>query len=345
MEKILTVSIAGYNVEKTIRQTLESLMNDKIMDRLDIIVNDDGGKDGTVRIAEEYRQKYPESIRVVHKENGGYGSVINTNLQLAKGKYFKQLDGDDWFEAGELEAFVRLLETIDDDCILTHVKVFMEDTGATVIEKGSRYPETTEGSHRFDETTFRNFLSMHSVTFRTNAIRDKGIHITEHCFYTDTEYVNSALPFIETFYLYPHVIYVYRTGVEGQSISWSGRLKHYKEHETVFWKHVEISEAITEPHKKVLITNRLVNFGRAHLGYFFRFPVSAANYREFRAFGKKLHQKVPELEQRIARCSALWGIVIRSGYRLYLTPRILFSLKDRRSRSAASGEAKQQNGD
>ena len=329
MEKILTVSVAGYNVAKTIRQALDSLMNENIIDKLDIIVNDDGGKDNTVEIVEEYRAKYPDSIRIIHKENGGYGSVINTNLQLAKGKYFKQLDGDDWFETGELEGFVHLLEEINDDCVLTQVRVFREDTNETKISRDSKYLETTEGSHRFDETTFRDFLSMHSATFRTEAIQDKGIHITEHCFYTDTEYVNSTLPFIDTFYVYPHVIYVYRKGVEGQSISWSGRLKHYKEHETVLWKHVEIFNKIEEPHKKKLLRNRLINMGRAHLGYFYRFPVSLKNYKEYKAFGKKLHQRIPEIENSIARCSVLWKIVIRSGYRLYLLPRIPMYLRDK----------------
>jgi len=326
MEKILTVSIAGYNVEGTIRQTLDSLLVEQVIGKLDIIVNDDGGTDGTVAIAEEYRKRYPDSIRIVHKENGGYGSVINTNLALAEGKYFKQLDGDDWFESKQLERFIDLLEKTEADCILTRVKIVNDHLQTTKI--ANCYTEIEEGFHRFDETDFQAFLTMHSVTFRTKAVQNRDIHITEHCFYTDTEYVNSALPYVDTFYLYPHVIYVYRRGVEGQSVSWSGRQKHYKEQETVFWKNAETYRRLEEPHKKQLVANRLNNSGRAHLGYFFRFPVSKEKRSEFQAYGRKLHEELPEIETSIKRRSVFWRVIIGSNYRLYLLPRIPVWMKD-----------------
>ena len=326
MEKILTVSVAAYNVEGYIRQTLSSLMDESVIDQLDILVNDDGGQDGTLAIAREFEEKYPRSVRIVHKENGGYGSVINTNLPLARGKYFKLLDGDDAFETAELPAFLRLLESIDADCVLTRTKVFREDLGTTRI--ADRYPETTEGLHRFDETVFNSCLTMHSVTLRTGAIQDKQIAVSEHCFYTDVEFVNNALLYLETFYVYPHALYVYRKGVEGQSVSWTGRKKHYKEHETVFWKTVRFYEQIGEPNKKRLVANRVKNSIRAHLGYFFRFPVSRSNYREYRRFAADVHRRVPELEKSVADQSLFWKLVMAGGYRLYLLPRIAARAKD-----------------
>ena len=97
-EKILTISVAAYNVEEYIRQTLDSLTDERVIGNLEIFVVDDGGKDSTLDIAKEYANIYPESVFPIHKENGGYGSTVNYSLAHAHGKYFKLLDGDDWFD-------------------------------------------------------------------------------------------------------------------------------------------------------------------------------------------------------------------------------------------------------
>ncbi|MCD7790137.1 MAG: glycosyltransferase family 2 protein [Bacteroides thetaiotaomicron] len=84
MNKILTTSIAAYNVENYIRRTNDSLIDEEIIDDLEILVVDDGGKDNTLKIAQEYVEKYPKSIFPVHKENGGYGFTINTSTELRR---------------------------------------------------------------------------------------------------------------------------------------------------------------------------------------------------------------------------------------------------------------------
>ena len=94
MKKTLTISIAAYNVQKYIRQTLEFLIIPKIIDDLEIFVIDDGGQDETLSIAKEYADQYPDSIFPIHKENGRYGTVFNCAIQRASGKYFKLLDGN-----------------------------------------------------------------------------------------------------------------------------------------------------------------------------------------------------------------------------------------------------------
>ena len=111
MNKILTVSIAAYNVEKYIQNALESLLVNNI-DDLEILVEDDGGTDNTANIVKEYEKKYPGIVKLVQKENGGYGSTINKSIELAQGKYFKQLDGDDWYDSENFEKLLKLLRTI-----------------------------------------------------------------------------------------------------------------------------------------------------------------------------------------------------------------------------------------
>ena len=105
MSKILTISVAAYNVENYISNTLESLLVDDI-DDIEILVEDDGGIDNTANIVKEYEEKYPNVVKLIHKENGGYGSTINKSLEIATGKYFKQLDGDDWYDSNNFKKFL-----------------------------------------------------------------------------------------------------------------------------------------------------------------------------------------------------------------------------------------------
>jgi glycosyltransferase involved in cell wall biosynthesis len=96
--KILTVSVSAYNVENYIDEALSKfLVLGDMLNDIEILIIDDGGTDRTKDIALMYAQKYPETYKFIHKQNGGWGSTVNTGIRLASGKYFKQLDGDDYF--------------------------------------------------------------------------------------------------------------------------------------------------------------------------------------------------------------------------------------------------------
>ena len=96
MNKILTISIAAYNIEDYIKEALDSIVsNEKARECVEVIVVDDGSKDQTLEIANKYQAQFPETIIVIEKNNGGYGSTINEALNIAHGKYFGQRTGKD----------------------------------------------------------------------------------------------------------------------------------------------------------------------------------------------------------------------------------------------------------
>lgn len=111
MEKLLTVVIPSYNVEQYLNQTLESFVIDsQWLEKLEILIVDDGSKDHTADIGKEYEHRYPGIFHVISKENGGHGSTINRGIQEAKGKYFKVVDGDDWVDSSGFQNFIKMLE-------------------------------------------------------------------------------------------------------------------------------------------------------------------------------------------------------------------------------------------
>ena len=127
--KILTVSVAAYNVEKYLGTAIDSLTGCKKADGMEILIINDGSNDGTEKIAAAYEEKFPGLLRLVNKENGGWGSTVNTGIRLARGKYFRQLDADDFYRSENLEEYIRFLKKEEADLVISPFVVFDDRTG------------------------------------------------------------------------------------------------------------------------------------------------------------------------------------------------------------------------
>lgn len=258
--KILSVSVAAYNVEEYLRQTLESfLISEELQSKIEVIIVSDGSTDRTVEIAKEFESRYPGVFLVVDKENGGYGSTINSSLNVASGKYFKTVDGDDWVDKEGLEQLIKYLEQNDADLAITKFTTVSDVDGSTqMVTNGLHYDNRLM---QFDEllcTEKPGFLSMHALTFRTDILKHHNIVITEKCFYTDVELVMKPIPYIETAIKIDANVYMYRVGREGQSVSLKSRMKHmdqaiFVNHEKcAFIQSILQDKAVSETKKQYL---------------------------------------------------------------------------------------------
>ena len=254
MNKTLTVSIASYNVEKFLRETLDSLCSTDIIEDIEVIIVNDGSKDSTVSIAREYVKKYPESFILIDKENGGYGSTINSSLSIANGKYFRILDGDDWVDTNEFSLFVKKLKEINTDLVLTD---FM---WCTFVNSELKEKERITCPYNANEVLQKKeikSLAMHSTTVKTDILRDGKVKITEHCFYTDFEFILKSLSLSKDFIYLPLCVYQYRVWGSGQSISVEGTLKHYKEYDKIARFALNCAEK-DETAMKVVLDNKIL---------------------------------------------------------------------------------------
>ena len=227
MEKILSISVAAYNVASTLKETIDPFIESGVLDQLDIMIVDDGSKDDTAKIAQEYADNYPSSIRLISKENGGWGSTVNTGIRLAQGKYFRQVDGDDHYNAESMPAYIDALRNSDADMVITPYITYDDSTGEVFSHENCN-PNCENGKvyQLADVEAFAPF--MHSLAMKTSCIRDT-VSITEHCFYTDTEFVLKSCNQAHTVMFVDLEIYCYRRASVGQSMSLTGMEKHYAE--------------------------------------------------------------------------------------------------------------------
>ena len=92
-----SVVTAVYNVEPYLAEAIESILTQDIgfEESVEIILVDDGSTDRSGAICDEYQQKFPDNIKVIHKENGGASSARNEGIRHTSGRFVSFMDADD----------------------------------------------------------------------------------------------------------------------------------------------------------------------------------------------------------------------------------------------------------
>lgn len=230
--KLLTVTVPCYNSAAFMDRCLDTLMTGG--ERVEIIIINDGSKDNTGEIADRYAAENPGIVRVVHQENGGHGEGINQGLRHATGRYFKVVDSDDWVD---VDAFKRVLDRLEalervggvDMMVCNYVYTYEDGRPDNVISYENAFPKnaliTWDNTKHFK---LNQYLTLHSVIYRTKVLRDCGIVLPKHTFYEDNLYAYAPLKLTQTMYYMDENLYQYLIGRSGQSVSEESMKKNYK---------------------------------------------------------------------------------------------------------------------
>ena len=119
---LVTIGIPVYNVALFIEHTLKSVLNQSYTN-FELIITDDGSADNTVEVIRSFND--PRITLIVDDENHGISYRLNQQIDLAKGKYFVRMDGDDLMFPDRVEKQVRYLEE--------HPDVDVVGAGAVII--------------------------------------------------------------------------------------------------------------------------------------------------------------------------------------------------------------------
>lgn len=122
----VSVVVPVCNVQKFLRQCLDSLTDQTLQD-IQIICVDDGSKDDSLRILQEYAQLDPR-IEIISKPNAGYGHTMNRGLAAAKGEYIGVVESDDFAESDMFKKLYALAKQSDADVVKSNYYQYITDS-------------------------------------------------------------------------------------------------------------------------------------------------------------------------------------------------------------------------
>ena len=318
MQKVLTISVAAYNVEKFIEKALNSLMFEGFEEKLEVFVVDDGGKDGTLEIAKQFQERFPNTFYAVHKENGGYGSTVNYSIEHATGKYFKLLDGDDYYDTDALKKLVEKLEKVDADVVAMPMWKGIPEEGMTRLEVGADRPDGVLKISGMGEQ--KMVIGHHSSVFKTSILRNCGLRLPERTLYTDAIFCIEPFAIAETILFFQEAVYCYRMGRDEQSVSMKSKLRHLEELKTIALRLTRFYEEHAQHPNAAYIKRYVAQNACIVMKVMLHAKVCKDSFKDIKAFDcsiKDLSADVYKDSVWVSKVGRLMGLIRASKYTLY----------------------------
>ena len=207
-----SVVTAVYNVEPYLAEAIESILTQDIgfEESVEIILVDDGSTDRSSAICDEYQQKFPDNIKVIHKENGGAASARNTGISHCEGQYISFMDADDRLTSSTLSDVYGFFSTCDANIPFVSVPIYFfekRDFGHRL-----NYKYECESSRIIDLVHEYSFIQMSasSAFFRHKIIQDRSFDTTLK-YAEDAKLIMDILLDCPRYGIVPSGRYMYRT--------------------------------------------------------------------------------------------------------------------------------------
>ena len=202
----VSVVVPVYNVEQYLQQCVDSLLKQTYKD-IEIILVDDGSKDNSPAMCDDYSQKYPDMIKTIHKANGGLGLARNTGMEYAKGEFVIFIDSDDYADEDLIERLVKSADKYNAQVVIGGFK--RVDSSGKILFK-EEYQEQVYTGEDVINKLFMRMLG--SSPERSDAVRMSvwnalySMKIIEECharFPSERKLISEDIIFDSEFY--PHV--------------------------------------------------------------------------------------------------------------------------------------------
>lgn len=217
--ELVSIIVPVYNVEKYLRECVDSLLQ-QTYKNLDIILVDDGSKDQSGAICDEYAEK-DKRIKVIHKDNAGLGYARNSGLEIATGSYVTFIDSDDIADTNLVELLMQGIQKCSADTCIGGFKRISED-GKPVFKE--QYDEVVYVGRDVYDSLFARMLgsapdkhdamrmSVWNVMYSTEIIRKHNLR-----FPSEREFISEDIIWDSDYYKYakcvkviPSTAYSYR---------------------------------------------------------------------------------------------------------------------------------------
>ena len=183
----VSIIVPVYNVENYIEKCLETLVNQTLKD-IEILVVNDGSTDKSIDIINKYKEKYPEKIIYLEKENGGLSDARNFAIPYAKGEYIAFLDSDDYVETNIYEKMYELAKRENSDMV--ECDFYWKYPDKKKEDIGEIYSNKKEMIEKVRVVAW-NKLIKREILEKTKILFPKGYR------YEDVEFTYKLIPYLE----------------------------------------------------------------------------------------------------------------------------------------------------
>lgn len=269
MEKLLTIVIPAYNMEKYLPKCIESVLVEdaSLLALLDVIVVNDGSTDSTSAVGHRYAARFPDSVRVIDKKNGHHGSCVNCGLKAATGRFIRILDADDRFDTLAFARYLRKLIAICEsdrriDAVITPSKRIRPDNSVICATKCD-LPEN-EILNGGEISTLSQMAALPELTYSVEMLHGIGYHQTERIAYSDTEWFFSPFAAIKNCIYINEPVYHYLIGREGQSTSESEMARNFDSLKELLRNVLKLYETVKNDRRfdKEILTEKVIRLLR-----------------------------------------------------------------------------------
>mgnify|MGYP003175335838 FL=1 len=178
---LVSIIIPVYNAEKYLRYCVDSILQQSYTN-LEVILVDDGAKDSSPSICDDYAQS-DSRVTVIHQPNGGIAKAQNTGLDAAHGDYIAFADNDDILDSRNIELLLHALKSTDADMSKGRWRQFGVSQLPTICNEAA---QGADEPHHI--TVFRNPLRAYQSIF-CKSLRIIGERFGRH---TEARYFNEA---------------------------------------------------------------------------------------------------------------------------------------------------------
>ncbi|MDO4583385.1 MAG: glycosyltransferase family 2 protein [Planctomycetia bacterium] len=207
----VSIIIPVYNVEKYLRQCLDSARN-QTMREIEILCVNDGSTDSSGAILDEYATVDSRFV-VIHQENAGQSAARNRGLELAQGEYVAFLDSDDWYDLTLCEkVYARAKESqADMTLFLMHFVDFPEKYDYPFQEMENSY---VTGEYPKIALIWKAYTVAASTLFRHDFLKKHQLQFLEKYIFEDTYFSLKAAILAKDMAVLNERLYYYRYNPE-----------------------------------------------------------------------------------------------------------------------------------
>lgn len=221
----VSVLVPIYNVEKYLDECVNSIINQTLKD-IEIILLDDGSKDNSGKICDYFAQK-DSRVKVIHKDNSGYGATLNVGLKLAVGDYISIVESDDFIHLSMLEKLLISAETNNADVVKSNFYLHYSNENKNVFFNNFKFVVANQVTNSLEQPEIlETSPAIWSGVYKRKFLLDNNIVFNETpgASYQDVSFAAKTLAKAEKFVILPEAFVYYRQDNENSSVKSKGKV-------------------------------------------------------------------------------------------------------------------------